>query len=84
MILHKYLPNLLTGSDITYIQVYIYIDGPYMTRILPCVSFIHFKGHSTEGAKRFSVLIYRVSEKSGTSGNLNYFSYFYLQIKVNG
>jgi hypothetical protein len=25
-----------------------------------------------------------VSEKSGTNGNFNYFSYFYLQVKVKG
>jgi hypothetical protein len=29
-----------------------------------------------------NAVIYRVSEKSGTSGNFNYFSYFYLQVKV--
>jgi hypothetical protein len=28
--------------------------------------------------------IYRMSEKSGTNGNFNYFSYFYLQVKVKG
>jgi hypothetical protein len=27
---------------------------------------------------------YRLSEKSGTNGNFNYFSYFYLQVKVKG
>jgi hypothetical protein len=26
-------------------------------------------------------LMYRMSEKSGTNGNFNYFSYFYLQVK---
>jgi hypothetical protein len=31
-----------------------------------------------------SVSIYRVSEKSGTNENFNYFSYFYLQVKVKG
>jgi hypothetical protein len=25
-----------------------------------------------------------MSEKSGTNGNFNYFSYFYLQVKVKG
>jgi hypothetical protein len=29
-------------------------------------------------------LFYRVSEKSGANGNFNYFSYFYLQVKVKG
>jgi hypothetical protein len=27
-------------------------------------------------------VLYQVSEKSGTNGNFNYFSYFYLQVKV--
>jgi hypothetical protein len=30
------------------------------------------------------VLNYRMSEKSGTNGNFNCFSYFYLQVKVKG
>jgi hypothetical protein len=28
--------------------------------------------------------LYRGSEKSETNGNFNYFSYFYLQVKVKG
>jgi hypothetical protein len=27
---------------------------------------------------------YRLSEKAGTNGNFNYFSYFYLQVKIRG
>jgi hypothetical protein len=34
--------------------------------------------------KIYPLAVLQVSEKSGTNGNLNYFSYFYLQVKVEG
>jgi hypothetical protein len=38
----------------------------------------------TIAVKTSNPINYRMSEKSGTDGNFNYFSYFYLQVKVKG
>jgi hypothetical protein len=39
---------------------------------------------SRKRSTNVDALFYRMSEKSGTNGNFNYYSYFHLQVKVKG
>jgi hypothetical protein len=54
--------------------------------LLYCVQNV-FKGALSSGSDgdiTSSSVLLQMSEKSGTNGNVNYFSYFYLQVKVKG
>jgi hypothetical protein len=66
-----FLNSILHIFTIHYLSVPIFsCIGPYQSLLYKAIN------------ERF--IYYRVSERSGTSGNFNYFSYFYLKVKVKG